>query len=400
MNAHSAKTFDAAAYAAPADLDRLQRTALIAGGVGLAVLAAGFFLSPVYFLRAYLLGWVSCMALVLGSLGFCMLNHMTHGAWGITARRIYEAACKTLPLLFLLFLPIVLGMKELYAWHPAVSAPGDHVIEAKRLYLNPTSFNIRFVLYFLIWGFFSWQLSKNSQQQDIRSTPKLVRRFQIISGPGIVVFILTLTFAVVDWVMSLQPHWYSTIYGVYFLACAGLMSLTFVVLIAHYLKKRGVMADVFLPSVFHDWGKLIFAFNMLWAYFCFSQFLITWSGNLPEETSWYLQRMHGIWGWMALVVIFGHFLIPFAILLSRDIKRDSGRLAKVSLFLMVLQVFDFFWQIEPSFAVENAAYWWLYLVAPVALGGIWLAAFLYFYKRRPLLPVNDPYLAESIAHEH
>jgi len=400
MNAHSAKTFDAADFAAPADLSRVQRLALVAGGIGLAGLAVGFFLSPTYFYRAYLLGWVTCMAVVLGSLGFGMLNHMTHGAWGITARRLFEAATKTLPLLLVLFLPIALGMKSLYEWANPEVVKGDHVLEAKQAYLNPTAFLIRLVLYFAIWIFLSWQLNRLSRQQDERSTAKLVRRFQMISGPGLVIFVLTLTFAIVDWVMSLQPHWYSTIYGVYYLACAGLSCLTFVVLMAHYLKAHSAMSEVFRPSVFHDWGKLLFAFNMLWAYFCFSQFLITWSGNLPEETSWYLQRMHHGWGPVALIVVFGHFVIPFAFLLSRGLKRDSGRLAKIAAFLFLVQVIDFFWQIEPSFEVQTPAYWWLYAFGPLGLLGVWFAAFLQQYKKRPMLPINDPYLPESIADEH
>lgn len=401
MNAHPAKSFDAAAFAAPADLNRLQRLALIAGGLGIAGLAVGFLVDPTYFYRGYLLGWITCLAIALGSLGFSMLNHMTHGAWGITARRIFEAATKTFPLLLLLFVPIALGMKSLYEWANPEVVKGDHVLEAKQGYLNPTFFLVRVVLYFAIWGFLSWQLNRNSQRQDERSTAQLVRRFQFISGPGLVIFCLTLTFAVVDWVMSLQPHWYSTIYGVYYLACAGLCTLTFVILMAHYLKGQGVMSEIFLPSVFHDWGKLLFAFNMLWAYFCFSQFLITWSGNLPEETSWYLRRMNHGWGWVALLVVVGHFVVPFALLLSRTLKRDSGRLANVAIFLFLLQVVDFFWQIEPSFAVKPVpSHWWMYPAGALGLLGLWFAYFLHQYKKRPMLPVNDPYLAESIAHEH
>ncbi len=400
MNAHPAKTFDAADFAAPADLSRLQRLALIAGGVGLAGLVAGFLVDPVYFYRGYLLGWVTCMAIVLGALGFCMLNHLTHGAWGITARRLFEAATKTLPALLVLFLPVAFGMKSLYEWANDEVVKGDHVLEAKHGYLNTTAFLVRLAVYFAIWWLLSWQLNRLSQRQDTRSTPQMVRRFQAISGPGLVILILTLTFASVDWVMSLQPHWYSTIYGVYFLACSGLATLVFVILMAHYLKQHGAMGEVLKPSVFHDWGKLLFAFNMLWAYFCFSQFLITWSGNLPEETSWYLRRMSHGWGWVALLVLFGHFVVPFALLLSRALKRDSGRLANVAIFLFLLQVVDFFWQIEPSFHVQVPSRWWTYPAGALALLGFWFAYFLHLLKQRPLLPVNDPYLAESIAHEH
>jgi len=399
MNEHP-KTFDAAAFAAPADLNRVQRLALIAGAVGLAGLAVGFLVSPTYFYRAYLLGWTVCLAVALGSLGFGLLNHMTHGGWGLTARRIFEAATRTFPLLLILFLPIVVGMKSLYEWARPEVVKGDHVLEAKQGYLNPTAFLIRLGLYFAIWIFLSWMLNRLSRQQDQRSSPRLARRFQIVSGPGLGIFVLTLTFAAIDWIMSLQPHWYSTIYGVYFLACAGLATLCFVILLARYLVQREPMDGVLKASIFHDWGKLLLAFLMLWGYFCFSQFLITWSGNLPEETSWYLHRMRNGWGWAALVVVFGHFVIPFALLLSSSLKRNSARLAKVALFLFAVQVFDFFWQIEPSFHVQQPIHYWMYAVAPVGLFGIWFAYFIREYKKYPLLPVNDPYLPEAIAHEH
>lgn len=398
---HPAKTYDAADFAAPADLARVQRGALVAAGVGFAGLAAGFFVAPAYFYRSYLVGWVLCMSVTLGALALCMLNHMTHGAWGITARRMFEAAMRTLPWLFLLFLPIALGgMKELYPWtHPEL-VRGDKVLEAKSGYLNTNAFFVRFVLYFALWGFLSWRLDRLSRQQDERSTPQLSRRLQATSGPGIVAFCLSITFAAVDWVMSLQPHWYSTIYGFYLIACSGLAAIAFVILFARFLAARAPMAEVLQPPVFHDWGNLLFTFNMLWAYFCFSQFLITWSGNLPEEISWFMQRMHHGWGWVGMLLVLGHFALPFSLLLSRARKRHAARLARVAAILFVMRIVDYVWQVEPAFKEQNPAYYWLYAAAPLGLFGLWLALFLREYRKRPLLPVNDPYLPESIAYEH
>ncbi len=402
MTTESLHRAGAPAYAAPADVDRVQRLGLIAGVVGAVLCLLGLFLSPAYFFRAWLVGWVFWMGVTLGCLAIFMLHHMTRGAWGLVVRRVLEAASRTLPVLLVLFLPIVFGMRELYEWARPEVVRGDEILRHKEAYLNLPFFFARLIFYFLLWGGFAWILNRMSLRQDREPDPGLTRRMQYISAFGIVGYCLAVTFAAVDWLMSLQPHWFSTIYGVYLMGSQGLSALAFLIVVALFLSRREPLAGVIQPRHFHDWGKLLFAFVMLWAYFSFSQFLITWAGNLPEEISFFLPRIRGGWGILALAIAVFQFALPFGLLLSRDLKRDARRLAAVALLILVMRWLDLLWQVEPAFpaAERSVGMYWLYLVAPLTIGGVWLFFFVRELKKRPLLPVNDPYLAEAIAHEH
>jgi hypothetical protein len=391
---------DVPAFAAPAAIDRVQTLGLIAGGVGAVLMAVGLFLSPAYFFRAWLVGWVFWMGVTLGCLAIYMLHHLTRGAWGLIARRVLEAATRTLPVLLVLFLPIAFGMRELYEWARPEVVQADETLQHKAAYLNVPFFLIRLLVYFLIWGGFAWKLNRMSLQQDRGDDPGLTRRMQFIAAFGVVGYCLAVTFASVDWLMSLQPHWFSTIYGVYLMGSQGLSALAFLIVVALYLSRREPMAAVIQPRHFHDWGKLLFAFVMLWAYFSFSQFLITWAGNLPEETSFYLPRMAGGWGVLALVIVVFQFFLPFGLLLSSDLKRNGRVLAMVAGAILVMRWLDYVWQVEPAFHERHAAFAWLYLAAPVAIGGVWVFFFVRELKKRPLLPLHDPYLPEAISHEH
>jgi hypothetical protein len=399
MTTESLRRAGAPAYAAPAAVDRVQRLGLIAGGVGAVFCLLGLVLSPTYFFRAWLVGWVLWMGVTLGCLAIFMLHHLTRGDWGLVVRRVLEAASRTLPLLLLLFLPIAFGMRELYVWARPEVVRADEILQHKQPYLNVPFFFVRLLFYFLIWGGFAWILNRLSLRQDRVADPGLARRMQLIAAFGIVGYCLAVTFAAVDWLMSLQPHWFSTIYGIYLMGSQGLSALAFLIIVALYLSRREPLAGVIQPRHFHDWGKLLFAFVMLWAYFSFSQFLIIWSGNLPEEISFYLPRIQGGWGILALAIVVLQFALPFGLLLSRDLKRDARRLAAVALVILVMRWADLLWQVEPAFAERNAAFYWLYLAAPVAIGGLWLSYFVRELKKRPLLPLNDPYLPEAIAHE-
>jgi hypothetical protein len=391
---------DPAPFAAPAAVDRLQKLGLIAGGAGAVLCVLGLLLSPGYFFRAWLVGWVYWMGVTLGCTAIFMLHHLTRGAWGLVVRRVLEAASRTLPWLLLLFLPLAFGMREVYEWARPAVVQGDPILQAKHGYLNLPFFFIRLVLYFLVWGGFSWILNRMSLRQDRGDDPGITRRMQLIAGPGLAAYCLAVTFASVDWLMSLQPHWFSTIYGVYLMGSQGLSALAFLIIFALYLSRREPMDGVLQPRHFHDWGKLFFAFVMLWAYFSFSQFLIIWAGNLPEEISFFLPRTRGAWGAVALAIAVFHFGVPFVVLLSRDLKRNARRLAVVAVLMMVMRWVDLLWQVEPAFAERNPAMYWLYLAAPVAIGGLWVFFFIRELKKRPLLPLQDPYLPEAIAHEH
>jgi hypothetical protein len=395
----------AAAFAAPPDVDRLQRTALLAGVVGLAASIAGGILSPDTFFRSWLVAWVFWVGVAVGSLAILMLHHMSRGAWGLVVRRVLESAARTLPWLavpaLVFFLPG--GLRRIYLWARPEVVAHDALLQGKAVYLNPLFWGFRLFLYLAIWSVFAFVLSRLSWRQDDTADAGLTRRMQLIAGPGIVVYGLVASLAAVDWLMSIETHWYSTIYGIYLIGCQGLSAFAFLILFAYWLSRRAPMDRVLQPGHFHDWGKLLLAFTMLWAYFCFSQFLIVWSGNLPEEISWYLHRVRGGWGVIAIALVVFHFALPFALLLSRDRKRRPSRLLKVALLMVLMRIVDLFWQVEPSYVgetgVQHPAWDWMYLAAPVAVGGFWLWLFLRELKRRPLLPIHDPYLAEAIAHE-
>ena len=391
--------FDPRDLAAPADVDRLQRTSLIAGGIGLALSLVGFFVDRPVFFRAYLVAWVFATGIALGCLAIAMLHHLSRGAWGIVVRRILEAAAGTLPALLLLALPWLFGLQDLYEWARPEAVAGDEVLQHKAPYLNVPFFIVRLVLYFAIWYGFAWLLNRMSLEQDRTGDPRLVRRMQLVAAPGLAAYCLAATFASVDWLMSLQPHWFSTIYGVYFVGGHGLSALAFLIVVALYLSRREPLSAALQPRHFHDYGKLFLAFVMLWAYFSFSQFLIIWSGNIPEETIWYARRIRGGWQWVALALVVFHFAAPFLLLLSRSLKRAPRLLGRVALLMLLMRWIDLFWQVEPAFHHEHFSFHWLYPAALLGVGGLWLAAFCWQLKRRPLLPFKDPYLADALAPE-
>lgn len=394
--------FDAEGFRASGALGKLRTAALVAGIAGLALSAFGYLSSPDTFFRAWLVGWIYWVSIALGCLGFIMIQHLTAGGWGLAIRRLLEASAWTFPILGVLGIPVILGMPRLYSW-AGPAAAGDKILQLKAPYLNPGGFILRYGLYFVVWTAIAWSLSALSRRQDADGDPKLTVRMKAISAPGLVLLCLTLTFASVDWLMSLMPHWYSTMYGIYFLGCAGVAGLAFTILMARRLAQTEPMAQVLVRTHFHDYGKLLLAFIMLWAYFCFSQFLITWSGNLPEEVQWFEPRIHGFFGAMAVFIALFHFAVPFAALLSASLKKHSARLRLVALWLLFMRWVDLVWQVAPNFKDQAAASAWLYAVTPVAVGGIWLFFFITRLQSGPLLPVRDPYVAdmmEAAAHAH
>lgn len=384
-------------YLAPQATSGLQKL-----GFGVGILAAlgaavGYFGDPEQFTRSYLLALTLWISFPLGCLALLMIQHLSGGDWGVLARRVFEAGTRTLPLFLVLFLPLLIwGMRPLYsAW----LFPESDLVAGKSWYLNADGFFWRTLLYFAVWYGLAWWLNRLSARQDRDPDPKLVKRMQAISAPGLVVYMLATSFASYDWLMSLTPNWYSTMYGVWYAGGHGLSALALIILVAFYLSKREPMADVFAPRHYHDWGKLMFAFVILWAYFSISQFLIIWSGNLPDEISWYLPRFEGGWLVVTTCLLIFHFGIPFALLLSRDLKRNAGRLVWIAGFLVVTRWLDMLWQIAPTFH-PSFHLSWMDVVVPLAVGGLWFGYFGWELARRPLLPVNDPYLEEALVHGH
>lgn len=394
---HASSPRDPAFYAVPDLVGRLQRLGLGVGVLGVVACAIGFFVDPDQFYFSWLVGCTLWLGVSLGSLALLMVHHLTSGAWGIPARRVFEAAAGVLPLLAILYLPILAGMEVLYEWTgPAMDA--NPILAHKAAYLNETGFTVRYFVYWVLWIGLAFALRRLSLRQDAEASPTWNQKMTKVAAPGLVLYAFVTTFAYFDWFMSLEPLWFSTIYGVYFFAGAGLSSLAFLILVTVWLSKVEPMRSVLAKRHLHDWAKLLFAFIMLWAYFAFSQFLITWSGNLPEEIEWYLHRTHHGWGGLALFLILFHFAVPFALLLSRDLKKKAKRIIWVAGFLIFMRWVDLLWQVAP---VHHESFYihWLDVAAPLAVGGLWLAAFVFVLRRAPLLPPNDPYLLESVGEE-
>jgi hypothetical protein len=388
------------AYSAPQQVAGLQRLALIAGVVGLALLGVGGFLNGVQFWRSYLAGYLMWLGIPVGSLALLMLQHMTGGGWGMVIRRVLEASTRTLPLMLVLFLPLLLGTHALYEWtHPEFLSAHPAVAEKARLYLNTGFVGGRAILYFAIWMALAFFLNKWSADQDRTAQRELSKKLRMLSGPGMVLFVFTVTFAAIDWVMSLDPEWSSTIFGLLFVAAWGLSALAFTVAMLAWLTKHEPMSAVVAPLHFHDLGKLLLALVMLWAYFAYSQFLIIWSGNLPEEIRWYLPRTKGMWGAIALFVVILHFALPFLFLLSRRFKRNPNKLVMVAVLLLIMRYVDLLWVIKPNFH-DSSSISWMDLVSAIGFGGIWLAFFFWQLQRRPLMAVNDPQFPSVLEQFH
>jgi hypothetical protein len=390
-------------YPAPESVGRLQQRALLVGGVALLVSISGALRTPGPFYQSYLMSFMLFLGLTLGSLGLLMLQHLTGGHWGIVIRRSLESAVRTLPLIVVFFLPIVFfGMKYLYgAWLDPEELKKEPLSKFQQTYLTAGGFQVRAVIYFAIWLLLMFLFLRWSKEQDVNKDDRTLRlRFKMFSGPGIILYVFAMTFASIDWVMSLSPHWASTIYGFLYVAGQLISSMSFMIAIVVLLSRTEPFSSVLQKRHLHDLGKLLLAFVMLWAYFDFSQLLIIWSGNQPEEISFYRTRLYGGWGVVAVIVVVFHFFIPFFLLLSQDVKRNAKVLPKIAMWLIFMRLVDLFWMTRPEFT-SRAAPTWLDLVLPIALGGLWLGFFAFNLKQQPLLPIGDPKLEEAIEHhEH
>ena len=383
-------------------LERLHKRSLAVGGAFLLALAAGFLLDRAQFFRSYLLGFLFWAEVAVGALGLAMLSHLTGGLWGIVPRRFHEAAARTFPALAVGFLPIALGAPSLYLWARPEAVAEDALLQAKAPYLNVPFFLLRAVFYFALWSGLAYRLSSWSRMQD--SDPSAARGAMLrgLSAFGIVLLFLSATFASVDWGMSLAPHWFSTIYGVLFIVSAGLSALSFTILLMSRLAEEEPFKSALQPVTVHDLGKLLLTFTMLWGYVNFSQFLITWSGNVSEETPFYVHRLHGAWGSLAALLLVFHFALPFALLLSRPLKRNPRALATVAALMLVMQVVDLFWLVAPDLLAHGEGeaalrIHWMDAASLVGLGGVWLALFTRQALAAPLLPAGEPELGGVVA---
>ncbi len=366
-------------------LGAFQGRALVLGSGATALLVVIAFAGVERAMQAWLVAFFLWFGVALGSLALLMLHNVTGGGWGHAVRRVLEAGTKTLPVTALFALPFLVFPGVLYEWaHPAVVA-ADPILQHKAAYLNVPFFRVRGVLYFAIWIGLAALCRALGRTNERERTEASGRRLRAISAPGIAVFGATLTFAAIDWGMSLEPHWFSTMYGVLFIVGQALSTLCFSILVAGWLARREPIARYFGAGQFHDLGNLVLAFVMLWAYTAFSQFLIIWSANLSEETPWYLHRLGHGWEGLALCLLLLHFAVPFALLLSRRTKRSRSLLPALAAFLFVLRYADLHWLLVPAFERESALLGFAVdLLALVAAGGLWLGAFLHALRSGPL----------------
>ena len=377
-------------------LDGLQRGALVIGVAFLAVTGAGLFLDPGQFFRSYLYGYVYVLGLSIGCLALLLMNHTVGGKWGVVSRRLFESGARLFPLMALLLIPVLFGLRSLYLWAMPEIASHDKVIQWKSPYLNVPFFLVRMVLYFAIWSAYAFILTRKSLEQDRTGDPGLVIRMRQISAPGLLVFVMSATFAFFDLLMSLEPHWFSTMYGAMFLVGQVLETLAFIIAILVMLAPRPPFSEILTVRHFHDLGNLMLAFTILWTYLSFSQFLIIWAANLPEEIPWYIRRFSGGWGVVAGVLLIFHFFVPFLILLHRFVKRNPKLLQMVAVGMIVVRLVDVYWVVMPAFYQDEFPLHklgfrlhWLDFSAPLGILGIWIAAFIWQLKKYPIVPIKD-----------
>jgi hypothetical protein len=373
-----------------------QMPALIGGILLLIASIVGAFFRPDEFFRSYLFGYLFWIGLALGSMAIVMTQYLTGGAWGVVTRRTFESATRTLPLLALLFVPIAIGIPHLYHWSHPELVRADDLLRHRSGYMNVPWFIGRAIAYFVIWLIFAYFLNRWSREEDEAGGRQV--RLARLSAPGLILYVFTVTFSSVDWAESLADHWFSTMWGFLFVAGQGLAAMCFAIVILALLSRRKPMADTLRPSHFHDLGKLVLMFLMLWAYFQFSQLLIVWSGNLSNEIPWYMPRFATTWHGVGAALIYIQFLVPFLLLLSRPLKRNRWTLSAIVIALLMMRVVDLFWIVMPQFHLDGFHVSWLNFSVPLGLGGIWIATFLWQLQKRPLLPLQDPSLEQALHH--
>lgn len=382
-------------------LKKYQQIATFVGLVFLLLTISGyFFAGPQQFLRSYLVGFYFWFGVGLGSLVLLMIHFVAGGAWGMMIRRPLEAGTRTLYVMWLLFLPLLIFAPKLYFWADPANA-ADKIVQAKHLYLNVPFLWIRWLIYGVVWLGLTTLLNKWSLLEDETKSTKYSILLEKLSGPGIVAYFFTITFASIDYLMALDVTWASTIYGFLIAAGQGLSAISVMVATLVLLGKYTPMNHLITKKHLHDLGKLMLAMVMLWAYLSFSQYLIIYSGNLPQEINWYVRRLNGGWQWVGLALLLLHFALPFSLLLSQSLKKNPKTISAIAIFIVCIRVVDIFWLVEPNFqSVAHPAFTvsWLDFTAPIGFGGLWLALFFRTLPTRPLLPLGAPDLQKALSH--
>ncbi len=369
----------------------------VLGAAGCAILG---FANPQQFFFSWLVSFLFFLSLALGALFFVLIQYAAQGGWGTVLRRIGETTFATLPVMAALFLPLLLGLRDLYSWSAPGAAEHDALLRWKAPFLNVPFFLIRAALYFACWSFIALFYYRVSRRQDATGDPALYGRLRRLAGPAIIVLGITQTFASIDWIMSLTPHWYSTMFGVYFFAGSFVGFIALLSVAAAAMRRAGLLDTVISPEHLHDVGKLLFAFTAFWAYIAFSQFFLIWYANLPEETIWYKARLEGSWKTVSILLMAGHFGVPFFYLMGRAVKRRGWTLAVGGAWLLAMHFLDLYWQVMPTLHRDGVRPSALDAAALLAIGGCFVAAASWLMQRQALVPLRDPRLAESIAFEN
>lgn len=370
------------------------KIALLIGIAGLAISFISYFNNSKQFYFSYLTAFAFWTSLGLGGLFFTMLHHISGAKWSTIILRIPQAAMSVLPLMAIFFIPIIFGIKELYEWSSTEVLAGNAVLSGKTGYLNSTSFITRTFLYFIVWGALSWLINKFTKSQDEGNNT--TKQLRIVSAPGMVVFALSISFAAFDWLMSLDPMWFSTIFGGYFFSGSFVIILAFLIIVTNHLKQSSILGNEINDKHFADLGKLFFGFIVFWAYIGGAQYFFIWYANIPEETIWFLHRWEGSWKTVSLLLIFGHFLIPFVSLVFYNTKRSRIMLLFFAIWIFVFHYVDMFWLVGPALHHGNAHFSWMDLTTFIGLGGIFIALFLNRFSAKAIIPVNDPNLKASL----
>jgi hypothetical protein len=385
-----------------AQVDRVQRTSLTVGSIFalLAIIYMFAFHAWDQLIKSYLFSWIYWVSIPLGCMAILMMHHLTGGGWGYPIRRLLEAGSRTLLPIGVLFIPLFFGLSHLYPWARPDEVRADSILTYKRPYMNPSFFDARTIIYFAIWLLLVYFLIKWSVEQDRSGNLRLAGKLEALSAPGLILWGIGVTGSCVDWVMSIESHWFSTIYGFIFMIIAALTAMAFVIFVLRILSEDKPLKDSATSQQYNDLGNLLLAFVILWAYLQFSQFLIIWQGNLKDEIPWYKTRVFGGWALLAVTLLVLHFCVPFGMLLQRPMKRVLRPLSKVAALLILMSAVDVYWMVMPGFEPDRPHFHPTDFLVWVALGGFWISAFCWRLKQLPLLPLHDPRFEGALEHEH
>ncbi len=368
--------------------------------VGLALTALGFLVDRDRFFYSYLTAFLFVLTVMLGTQFFVLVQHLSRSGWSVALRRLGETAAWTAPLFALLFLPLLGGLGDLFHWTHHEAVAHDELLQHKEGFLNVPFFLVRAVIYFAVWSAIGLYFHRVSVAQDRNHDPHVTARLQRRAAPAMVLYALTVTFMAFDWIMSMDPHWYSTIFGVYVWSGGAVASFAFLAVVAQVLHRTGRLDRVLRTDHFQDLGRLIFAFSVFWAYIGFSQYFLIWYGNIPEETMWYIHRMEHGWRNVSLFLAVGHFVVPFVFLMSRWTKRRPSLVAGLAVWVLLMHYLDVYWMVVPNLGGHGPGFHWMDAACVLGVGGPFLWLFVTQLARHSLVPSGDPRLPESLALEH